>query len=92
MKLTLLQAAMLAGSLLLYVGLPVFVLITAPKFIAIVMRAIWRAQGKKAFIENRSPFYKDPIVYFPVLVLSLVVLSCLYYSLLLLFSLAMGWA
>jgi hypothetical protein len=38
-----------------------------------IMRQIWNAQGKRAFIEEKLPYYKDPIVYLPVLVISLVI-------------------
>ena len=63
---------------LFYIGLPVFLLITAPKLIGRNMRQIWNAQGKRAFIEEKLPYYKDPIVYLPVLVISLVILGGFY--------------
>jgi hypothetical protein len=90
MSVTLLQAALLAGWLLLYVGLPVFLLITLPKLIGLVMRFIWKKQNKKSFIENNIPYYKDPLIYIPVLALCLVVLSCLYYFTMMLLMSSMG--
>jgi len=82
----LLQAAMAAGVFILYIGLPVFLLLMTPIILGIFMRFAWRKQGKQDYIKNKMPYYKDPLLFFPLLILSIIIACIFFYLLLILFD------
>lgn len=75
-----LQAAMGAGAIL-FVLLIIFLITGVPILTAILMKLMWRIAGKKDFIKNRKPYYKDPLIYFPVLICSIIIFTCVFYYL-----------
>ena len=82
----LLQAAMAVGLFLFYIALPVFLLIVTPILLGIFMRFVWRRQGKQEHIKNKLPYYKDPLLFFPLLILSMIISCIFFYLLLILFD------
>lgn len=82
----LLQAEVAAGMFLFYIALPVFVLTVTPILVGIFMRIVWRRQGKQEYIKNKMPYYKDPLLFFPLLILSMIIACIFFYLLLILFD------
>ena len=82
----LLQAAIAAGMFLFYIALPVFLLLVTPIILGILMRFAWRRRGKQEYIQNKMPYYKDPILFFPLLILSIIIACFFFYLLLILFD------
>jgi hypothetical protein len=81
----LLQAAIAAG-FFLFILFGAFLLIVTPKLVGLLMKFIWRRQNKEDYLKNNTPYYKDPVLYFPCLILSIIILSYMFYLLLLLFD------
>jgi hypothetical protein len=82
----LLQAEMAAGIFLFFIGLPVFLLLVTPILLGILMRFAWRRRGKQEYIKNKMPYYKDPLLFFPLLILSMIIACIFFYLLLILFD------
>ena len=82
----LLQAAMAAGMFLAYIVLPVFSLLVTRIVLGILMKFAWRKRGKWEYIQNKMPYYKDPILFFPLLILSIMIACFFFYLLLILFD------
>jgi hypothetical protein len=81
----LLQAAMAAGAIL-FVFLLIFLIIGVPILTGIAMKILWRILGKEDFIKNKKPYYKDPLLYFPSMIGSIVILVLIFYFSLILFD------
>ena len=75
-----LQASMIFGTLFLIL-FGVFLLIGIPLLTRFLMKTIWRILGKEDFLKNKTPYYKDPFLYFSILISSIIVLSLIYYKL-----------
>jgi hypothetical protein len=86
MGMILLQAAMVAGAIL-FVFLLIFLIIGVPILTGIAMRILWKILGKKDFITNKKPYYKDPLMYFPCLICSVAILTFAFYQLVLFMNL-----
>jgi hypothetical protein len=87
MGMILLQAAMAAGAIL-FVFLLILLMIGVPILTGIAMKIFWRILGKKDFIINKKPYYKDPLLYFPCLFCSIAILTLAFYRLILLMNFA----
>jgi len=81
-----LQAEMAAGIFLVYIASPVFLLLVTPIILGVLMRFAWRRLGKQECVQNKMPYYKDPLLFFPLLVLSIVIACFFFYLLLILFD------
>ncbi|HEY4788639.1 MAG TPA: hypothetical protein VIH57_21460 [Bacteroidales bacterium] len=81
----LLQAAMAAGAvLLIYLG--VLLVIVVPILTGLLMRFSWRIFGKQDYIKNGIPYYKDHLLYFLCLLVSIGITLLLFYLSLILFD------
>jgi hypothetical protein len=86
MGMILLQAAMAAGAIF-FVILLIVLIIGVPLLTGIAMKILWRTLGKGDFIINKKPYYKDPLLYFPCLICSIIILTFAFYRLILLMNL-----
>ena len=80
----LLQAGIAAGMFPFYIALPIFLIVATPILLGILMRFAWRRRGKREYIKNKMPYYKDPLLFFPLLILSMIIACVLFYLLLIL--------
>jgi hypothetical protein len=61
-------------------------LLMTPIILGIFMKFAWRNQGKQDYIKNKMPYYKDPLLFFPLLILSITIACIFFYLLLILFD------
>jgi hypothetical protein len=85
-EMILLQAAMGAG-MILFVFLLIFLIFGVPLLTGILMKMLWRILGKEGFIKNKKAYYKDPLLYYPCLICSIIILVFIYCRLILLMNL-----
>jgi hypothetical protein len=79
------QSAIAGGAvLLLFFG--IFLLIGIPILTGAFMKFIWKRMNKVEYIKNNMPYYKDPLWYFPCLILSIILLGFIFYGLLILYD------
>lgn len=76
----------MAAGLVLIVLFGAFLLIGMPLLIRVLMKFFWKIQDKKEYLKNKTPYYKDPLLFLTTIVLSLVILGYLFYLLLILFD------
>jgi len=81
----LLQAAIAAG-FFLAIFFIIFLMIGVPLLVGTFMRWSWRVFKKVDYLRNNMPYYKDPVLFFPCLVVSIIILCCSFYLLILLFD------
>ena len=80
-----LQAAM-GASAVIVVLLVISLLIGVPFLSAFFMKTLWSILKKETFINNDSPYYKDPILYILSLIGSVAIVFVIFYFSLLLFD------
>jgi hypothetical protein len=85
MGMIVLQAAMAAGAIF-FVLLGIFLLIGVPILTGLFMKMLWIILGRQDFIKDKKPYYKDPLLYFPCLIGSIIILVVIFYCLILLFD------
>ena len=66
---------------ILWVVFAVYFLIGVPKLTGFLMKIIWKTRGKEEYLKNKTPYYKDPLWFFPCLILSITVLCYIFYLL-----------
>ena len=81
----LLQAAMVA-EFILVICLGIFLIVLTPALTGLLMKAYWRSTVKKQNITDKKPYYKEPIPFLIGVVISIVVLTGVFYLLLILFG------
>ena len=74
----LLQAAMLAGYIIL-IFLGIYLLIFTPILIGLLMKAFWNFTDKKQNIIDKKPYYKDPFPFIISIFLSVSILIYIFY-------------
>jgi uncharacterized membrane protein YidH (DUF202 family) len=67
-----LQAA-IAGGIVLLIGIPILT--------GIFMNVYWRSVGKEENIKNKKPYYSDPFPFIVTIIVSILILLCLFYLL-----------
>jgi NADH:ubiquinone oxidoreductase subunit 5 (subunit L)/multisubunit Na+/H+ antiporter MnhA subunit len=80
-----LQAAKGASEVII-VLLVIFLLIGVPILSGFFMKTLWSILKKETFINNDSPYYKDPILYILSLIGSVAIVFVIFYFSLLLFD------
>jgi hypothetical protein len=83
MKAILLQAGMLFGAIgiITYVTL-LFILL--PLISGIIMKTFWKIRKKTEYLSNNYEYYKDPIYFIISLLISLIIITSLFYYFILL--------
>jgi len=74
----LLQAAMGAGLLIVYVIYPIFLVIGTMATINWLMRLVWRMRNKQEYIQQKMPYYKDPWWFILCLIISIAVVTSIF--------------
>jgi hypothetical protein len=81
----LLQAAIAAG-MLLVIFLVLFAIVGIPIVSGILMKIIWTRVGKEDYVKSKAPYYKTPVIYFIVLIISAVIVFLIFLLLLNIFG------
>lgn len=82
----------IAGGFLIIILFGIYLLVGLPLLTGMFMKFVWRRLNKEKLITNNTPYYKDPIWFFPRLLLSIVILGYVFYLLLILVDqLYPGW-
>lgn len=79
----LLQAAIGAGMILSAIFV-VYMLIGTPLLVWLLMRVYWKSTNQNDKIKNNTPYYKAPLAFAIVLLISVAILTLLFFVLLLL--------